>query len=614
MITSDFVDYSGNGIKIVLMRSFKQNGASAGGLGFSENRGREEQGETDTGRDTYRERERETETGRDVTEWAETASSTSRIETEPVVLGLLDISGKEAGPIGTSCLPKSDRTMNKDAEIDMKDVELNEMDPEKQPMTGDVQVAGAETNGSVKLKVAEDEVAFTGLSKDELMKVAGTPGWVRTRWVLLVLFWLGWVGMLAGAIVIIVQAPRCKPLPEMNWWNEGPLYQISDAEAFSGGLNDLAEKLDDINQLKVKGLILGPLHTVQANNAPTLELTAIDPIHGTEKELKDVLQKAEKKGISVVLDLTPNYKGTDPWFDSNNIDDTIERVQAAAEHWLKFKGVSGIKVPNVVGNSKLLDWSRLHKAVHGNHTEVTKKRVLIGVFENVSTEAVAELANGTDVDLILSDLLGSKIKGDERINAMNTLHSLQSRLGWGLGAAQQDQMSKRASTSDLLRLYQLLLFTMPGTPVFTYGDEIGLEARQGRNFTQMVWNVEKESEEDHGANHKEHAEIRKWFRSLSDLRVKERSLRHGDFYPLASSSSSLSFLREWDQSDRYITAVNWGTKNETLTLTKEGVKLPETAKVRLSTDKNLKVDSSVSLDKILLHPGSAVLLQFPYTG
>lgn len=60
--------------------------------------------------------------------------------------------------------------------------------------------------------------------------------WVRTRWVLLVLFWLGWVGMLAGAIVIIVQAPRCKPLPKMNWWNEGPLYQIFNLEAFSDGL------------------------------------------------------------------------------------------------------------------------------------------------------------------------------------------------------------------------------------------------------------------------------------------------------------------------------------------------------------------------------------------
>lgn len=154
--------------------------------------------------------------------------------------------------------------MTKDTEIDMEEVKLNEVELEKQLMA-DGQPAAGEKNGSVKLKVPEDEVTFTGLSKDELMKVAGTPGygfsrlpnprgelvhenlnisphlvfivrWVRTRCVLLVLFWLGWVGMLAGAIVIIVQAPRCKPIPEMSWWNEGPLYQISDLEAFSGGM------------------------------------------------------------------------------------------------------------------------------------------------------------------------------------------------------------------------------------------------------------------------------------------------------------------------------------------------------------------------------------------
>ena len=66
--------------------------------------------------------------------------------------------------------------MNKDTEIDMEDVKLNELDPEKTPMTGDGQAPGGEKNGSVKLKVPEDEVTFTGLSKEELMKVAGTPG------------------------------------------------------------------------------------------------------------------------------------------------------------------------------------------------------------------------------------------------------------------------------------------------------------------------------------------------------------------------------------------------------------------------------------------------------
>lgn len=63
-----------------------------------------------------------------------------------------------------------------DKEIDMKEVELSEMDAEKQPMKEDGQAAAGEKNGSIKLKVPEDEVSFTGLSKEELMKVAGTPG------------------------------------------------------------------------------------------------------------------------------------------------------------------------------------------------------------------------------------------------------------------------------------------------------------------------------------------------------------------------------------------------------------------------------------------------------
>lgn len=66
----------------------------------------------------------------------------------------------------------------------------------------------------------------------------------------------------------------------------------------------------------------------------------------------------------------------------------------------------------------------------------------------------------------------------ERINDMDTLHSEQRSVGWGLGAAVQQQLSMAAATPALIRLYHLLLFTMPGTPVFTYGDEIGLHAEQ----------------------------------------------------------------------------------------------------------------------------------------
>lgn len=76
--------------------------------------------------------------------------------------------------------------------------------------------------------------------------------------------------------------------------------------------------------------------------------------------------------------------------------------------------------------------------------------------------------------------------GVERIKAMDTLNAHQRSVGWGLGAAQQDQLSKQAVTPALIRLYQLLLLTMPGTPVFTYGDEIGLQAGQVSHRTEQI--------------------------------------------------------------------------------------------------------------------------------
>lgn len=44
----------------------------------------------------------------------------------------------------------------------------------------------------------------------------------------------------------------------------------------------------------------------------------------------------------------------------------------------------------------------------------------------------------------------------------------------------------------------------------------------------------------------------------------------------------------------------------------EGLELPETATVTLSTDEALKAEDTVSLDEITLAAGGAVLLQFPY--
>ena len=74
-------------------------------------------------------------------------------------------------------------------------------------------------------KSGSDE--FVGLRKEELMKFASDPYWVKIRIILLAIFGLAWVAMLVAAIVIIVIAPKCPPRPHLDWWQKAVMYEIS---------------------------------------------------------------------------------------------------------------------------------------------------------------------------------------------------------------------------------------------------------------------------------------------------------------------------------------------------------------------------------------------------
>uniref|UniRef100_A0A667XZK0 Solute carrier family 3 member 2b n=1 Tax=Myripristis murdjan TaxID=586833 RepID=A0A667XZK0_9TELE len=479
-------------------------------------------------------------------------------------------------------------------DAEAQEAELDQEEQEKQPMTGGLDACGdaaspgaAEKNGSVHLKIPEEaEVKFTGLSKEELLRVAGTPGWVRTRWALLIVFWLGWLGMLVAAVVLILQAPPCRDLPELNWWNKGPLYQIGDVQAFSQNLKGLEQRLESLEQLKVKGLVLGPIHVAPADQPKDLRFEEISPDAGNLEQFKGLVKAAHKKGISVVLDLTPNYRGSGSWFSNVSVTNVAERLKSALVFWLD-QGVDGVQLAGVerVASVVPLLWSDI-RAIVQNGTE----EVLIGVTERTSADEVSSLLSSTGVDLLLSGVLrAANTDATERAQSIQQLYSShnQSRLAWSLGGRADGHLATLGGPA-LLRLHQLLLLTLPGTPVFNYGDEIGLEDEEERESSRRL------------------------FQALSELRGRERSLMFGDFLLLYNSSSSLAFLRSWDQSERYLAAFNWADEAATLPLSLPA--LPQHATVSLSTDDGSPASNSkVQLEALRLGPGQATLLKFPYS-
>lgn len=91
------------------------------------------------------------------------------------------------------------------------------------------------------------------MTKDELMRYANDPFWVRLRWILFILFWALWLGMLIGAILIIISAPKCdKPVP-LKWFEKGPL--IIQEPHIDSSLVLESEEIKNIEKFGAKGVI-----------------------------------------------------------------------------------------------------------------------------------------------------------------------------------------------------------------------------------------------------------------------------------------------------------------------------------------------------------------------
>lgn len=96
-------------------------------------------------------------------------------------------------------------------------------------------------------------------------------------------------------------------------------------------------------------------------------------------------------------------------------------------------------------------------------------RVLIGVTDSSSADTVSDVLSSTGVDLLLSGVLSASNQ-TERAHNVQMLYSnhSQTKLAWSLEAP-------RDLNRDLVQMNQLLLMTLPGTPVFIGGEEIGLK-------------------------------------------------------------------------------------------------------------------------------------------
>ncbi|KAL5285120.1 SLC3A2 family protein [Megaselia abdita] len=170
-------------------------------------------------------------------------------------------------------------------------------------------------NGDAKIDIGEVDkkeadvatVAFVGMSKDELMKYANDPFWVRLRWIFFILFWAAWAAMLIGAVMIIVNAPKCAPPQPLPWYKKGPLVKFS---------SELQPNDAEVAQKLHSSAVIYELNPVDTYNAKSPEV---------QNRIRDLVLKYKNSSIDVILDITPNYAPGSSDFVKNALEDKEKR-------------------------------------------------------------------------------------------------------------------------------------------------------------------------------------------------------------------------------------------------------------------------------------------------
>ena len=101
-------------------------------------------------------------------------------------------------------------------------------------------------------------------------------------------------------------------------WGEEPNWEnnengdICNNDYFMGNLKGIEEKLDYISELGAEIIYLNPICLSQSNHRyDVADYEKVDPYLGTNESLRDLCNKAHKRGMKIIIDAVFNHTGND---------------------------------------------------------------------------------------------------------------------------------------------------------------------------------------------------------------------------------------------------------------------------------------------------------------
>ncbi|XP_011684662.1 PREDICTED: maltase 1 isoform X1 [Wasmannia auropunctata] len=167
-------------------------------------------------------------------------------------------------------------------------------------------------NGDAKIDIEMVKAVLSGMGKEELMKFANDPFWIRMRWALFIIFWLIWAAMLAGAIAIIVMAPKCSAPEPKKLWEESAIVELDASDIFNDDLARQELTLSSLKDQHIRAISLSSLVKEGFYGGAT-DFKSMRS--GNISDLQNFIKIAKEKDQQIFLELDPNHSSMyHPWF------------------------------------------------------------------------------------------------------------------------------------------------------------------------------------------------------------------------------------------------------------------------------------------------------------
>ncbi|XP_022619361.1 neutral and basic amino acid transport protein rBAT isoform X2 [Seriola dumerili] len=550
---------------------------------------------------------------------------------------------------------------------------------------------------------------YAGMPKEVLLLYSSQARYRVPREILFWLTVACTLALVALTITVIALSPRCLSWWQISpvYQIYPRSFRDSDGDGV-GDLKGIQEQLDHFQYLNIKSVWISPFYRSPMKDFgyDVEDFQAIDPLFGTMHDFEELLVEMHNKGLKLIMDFIPNHTSDrHRWFNLSRMRDPhykdyyvwadCNETAPRPNNWVSVFGNSSWTYDEVRGQCYLHQFLKEQPDLNFRNPHVRQEMIDIIHFwlgkgvDGFRMDAVkhileaAHLRDEPQVDpnkppesvtsewdlhhdyttsqLGLHDLLRdwraemdiySREPGRySGLWVQHLVHLWMANMpkgqwpNWVVGNHDKPRIASSAGQS-YMRVINMLLLTLPGTPTTYYGEEIGMEninvtdsqiqdpagkynasASRDPQRSPMQWNDDINAGFNNKTNitwlpvhpdyksvnvevqKKDEGSVLAQYRFLNTLRQSELPLHRGWFCYIHSDASVFSYLRELDGLNRaFLMVLNFG-KESAITDLSSISELPDQLEVLMST--NQANDGKViKKSHILTEAGEGLVIQY----